>query len=247
MGILDSIGFSAGLGALGSVASSWMNWESQKETNATMVNLADTAVQRRAADLKAAGMNPVLAAGSAASVPQLGAPKVENPVPAALGAATNAANIAVTQAQAQKTAAEARSASADADLKEAWTYGTDKGTKPGSQGMAWQQKMTEFGRQKALQYIESYQADYAQQFQDAGLSKAQADARAARAGADAAEQNVEMNKIRIEQLQLARDIAQKQNNWYVVQQIESILSTLLGGAKSAIGAAAGAGMLAVPY
>lgn len=247
-GILDSMGFSAGLGALGSMASSWMNWQSQKATNETMVNLADTAVQRRSRDMEAAGINPLLAAGSPAQTPQLGAPRVQDPVAAAFSSAGQSVNIAQTQAQTQKTAAEARSADADASLKELLTYGAkaSAGAAAAAGGVGQQTALARYAKEKADSLIAVAMADNAEAFAQAKLTADQAKARAEAAGATAAEQNVEMNKVRIEQLQLARDLARKNNNWYVVQQIESILGTLLGGAKNAIGAAAGAGMLAVP-
>lgn len=87
MGLLDAIGQGImSLNPLLGVAKEGFNVFSQYQNRADRLALQkqtwereDTAVQRRAADLKAAGLNPVLAAGSAAQTSspiQLNAPQV---------------------------------------------------------------------------------------------------------------------------------------------------------------------------
>lgn len=89
----------------------------QQETNAKSIDLANTAHQREIADLKAAGLNPVLSAGGqGAATPTLGTAQVQNEMEGGyLGQIGQVANIANTFSSAKSLAQNAKLANAQTE------------------------------------------------------------------------------------------------------------------------------------
>lgn len=124
----------AAIGAIGSIAGGLIGRSGQREANETNIALAErtqqfqedmsnTAVRRRVSDLRAAGLNPMLAYSDTASTPSGQTAHVENEL-TALGegvrdAGHSASSLALLRAQEQKTKAEARKVSAEAKVVEA--------------------------------------------------------------------------------------------------------------------------------
>jgi len=122
------IALGATIGAVGSIAGGLISGGGQRSANRTNVMLSreerawekmmsDTAAQRRVADLKAAGLNPMLAYNDVASTPSVPAPQVANEQAAVGQGVSSAAQVvmAAKQMQAQTATLEASARKTDAE------------------------------------------------------------------------------------------------------------------------------------
>jgi len=232
----------AGVGAGSGMWEGWRNRKFQEKVNEKNEELMreawardDTAIQRQAADMEAAGLSKTLAAGGGAA--SSNAIKLEpleashNVAGQAMDAMMAKKSIAQTEAQTQVTKAQARKENASADLLEIQASNAQAVHGTGEDLVA---EFAKVRRELGLKDEQDLKLAMMSDQQKLSAAKTIHYEEFAALELEQKRNDVKGAKARAEQLELANALLEKDLRWYAVKQSSQVLGNITGAARNVV-------------